>query len=303
MSRLAALLADGTDRVVCFGRDGRERRADELMDVAAQVAARLRGFDGERWALNLDDSFDFTAALLGCWATGRTAVLAPQPLLATLDSAALDGVIEFAGDSTAAADRIVWEELTPSREALGAIDSSAALVLYTSGSTGTPKHADRRLVNVESELAALESAWGADLLGRACSPRSLTGTSTGSCFAFSRHRRADQEARRERSRSLRLVNPRHQHPAGAVAPKLDFADGKIEAGGGNIRGRAGGMSGARPQRAHGRQTGRARNGHHLENVAPNESALGQVRLPQHVLVAAMIGSRQTPAMGASRRRR
>ena len=46
---------------------------------------------------------------------------------------------------------------------------------------------------------------------------------------------------RERSRSLRLVNPRHQHPAGAVAPKLDFADGKIEAGGGIIRGRAGGM--------------------------------------------------------------
>ena len=108
---------------------------------------------------------------------------------------------------------------------------------------------------------------------------------------------------RERSRSLRLVNPRHQHPAGAVAPKLDFADGKIEAGGGIIRGRAGGISGARPQRAHGRQTGRARSGHHLENVAPNESALGQVRLPQHGLVAAMIGSRQTPAMGASRRRR
>jgi acyl-coenzyme A synthetase/AMP-(fatty) acid ligase len=42
---------------------------------------------------------------------------------------------------------------------------AAPLVLYTSGSTGAPKHADRRLVNVESELAALESVWGADLLG------------------------------------------------------------------------------------------------------------------------------------------
>ena len=59
---------------------------------------------------------------------------------------------------------------------------------------------------------------------------------------------------RERSRPLRLVDPRHQHPAGAVAPKLDFADGKIEAGGGIIRGRAGRMSGAGPETCHGRQT-------------------------------------------------
>ena len=165
MSRLASVLADGTDRVVCFGRDGRERRAGELMAVAAQVAARLRDFDDERWALNLDDSFDFTAALLGCWAAGRTAVLAPRPLLATLDSAAVDGVIEFAGDSTVAASRIVFEELAPSRQPLGAIVSSASLVLYTSGSTGTPKHTHRRLVNVESELSTLESVWGANLLG------------------------------------------------------------------------------------------------------------------------------------------
>ena len=168
MSRLAALLADDdTDRVVCFGRDGREWRAAELIAVAAQVAGRLRGFDGERWALNLDDSFDFTAALLGCWAAGRTAVLAPRPLLASLDSAAFDGVIELAGDSTAAAGRIVWEELAPTRQPLGAIVSSASLVLYTSGSTGTPKQTHRRLVNVESELAALESVWGTDLVERA----------------------------------------------------------------------------------------------------------------------------------------
>jgi acyl-coenzyme A synthetase/AMP-(fatty) acid ligase len=165
MSRLAALLADETDRVLCFDRDGRERRAAELIAVAAQVAARLRGFDGEHWVLNLDDSFAFTAALLGCWAAGRTAVLAPRPLLATLDSTALDGVIEFAGDSTSVAKRIVWEELVPSRQPLDAIVSAASLVLYTSGSTGTPKRTHRRLVNVETELAALESVWGADIFG------------------------------------------------------------------------------------------------------------------------------------------
>lgn len=165
MSRLAALLDEGADRVVCFGRDGQERRATDLTAAAALVAARLRGLDGVRWALNLDDSFEFTAALLGCWAVGRTAVLAPRPLLASLDSAAFDGVIERAGDSTAAACRIVWEALAPSRQPLGAILSSASLVLYTSGSTGTPKRTERRLVNVENELAALESIWGGDLVG------------------------------------------------------------------------------------------------------------------------------------------
>jgi hypothetical protein len=41
------------------------------------------------------------------------------------------------------------------------------------------------------------------------------------------------------SRPFRLANPSHQHPVGAIAPKLDFADGKVEPGGGTISGRAG----------------------------------------------------------------
>ena len=85
---------------------------------------------------------------------------------------------------------------------------------------------------------------------------------------------------RERSRPFRLVDPGHQHPAGAVAPKLDLADGKIEPGGGIIRGGAGRLGGARPYRAHGRQPRRARGGHQLENVTPTESAFIHVRLPQ-----------------------
>src|SRR5262249_42793322 len=104
---------------------------------------------------------------------------------------------------------------------------------------------------------------------------------------------------RERSRPFRLINPGHQHPAGAVAPKLDFADGKIEAGGGIIRGRAGCMDGAGPERANG-QTCRARGGRNKpESVTPNESAIVQVCLPQDDLVAATIGSSQACAMRSS----
>ncbi len=161
----AKLFTEDADRVVCFGCDGHERSARQLAAAAAQVADGLRALDGERWVVNLDDSFDFTSALLGCWAAGRTAVVAPRPLLATLDRSAFDGVIEHAGDSTAASGRIVWQALEPSRRPLGTIGSAAALVLYTSGSTGSPRAACRQLGNIEAELGALESAWGEDLRG------------------------------------------------------------------------------------------------------------------------------------------
>ncbi|HUQ53138.1 MAG TPA: class I adenylate-forming enzyme family protein [Gammaproteobacteria bacterium] len=164
-SRLAALVASATDHLVCFERDGTERSWRELVAAAASVAAQLRSVDGERWALNLGGGFEAAAALLGCWAAGRTPVIAPATLLTTLDSAALDGVIELAGDATPAPARIVWQDLTPTRDPLPTISARAALVLYTSGSTGVPKAARRRLFNIESELGALEAVFG-QRLGR-----------------------------------------------------------------------------------------------------------------------------------------
>jgi acyl-coenzyme A synthetase/AMP-(fatty) acid ligase len=165
-SRLATSLrhAAKTDQVVCFGRAGAERRATELLAAAAAVEMRLQRSDAERWALNLSDSFELTAALLGCWAARRTAVLASPTLLTSLERAALDGVIESAVDATAAApSRIVWQTLEPSMRPLGEIASSAALVLYTSGSTGAPKAANRQLSHLEAELTVLESLFGARL--------------------------------------------------------------------------------------------------------------------------------------------
>lgn len=162
-SRLAALLAGSTEHVVCFGRDGAARPVSELVAAAARVEARLRSLDGERWAVNLTDGFELTAAIVGCWAAGRTPVLAPVTLLAALERTAFDGVIESTSDATVAPSRIVWQDLVPSRRPLGAITPAAALVLYTSGSTGVPKEAGRRLVNIESELAALEAVFGARL--------------------------------------------------------------------------------------------------------------------------------------------
>jgi acyl-coenzyme A synthetase/AMP-(fatty) acid ligase len=163
-SRLARLCERSGDWPVAFDRDGAPRRWRALVALAAAVQTELERHDGERWAINLDDTFSFAAALLGCLAARRTPVLAPATMLhASANSLALDGVIEPAGVVTAAPQRVVWDAIEPTRTALRAIDSAASLVLFTSGSTGVPKEVGRRVRNLEAELTALESVWGAGL--------------------------------------------------------------------------------------------------------------------------------------------
>ena len=165
-SRLTELSKLPGDWTVCFGHDGTQYRWRELLAQAAGVRARLLELDGERWAVNLDDTYCFAAALLGCLAAGRTPVLAPAPMLAAAaDRLALDGVIESESAATQAPQRLVWQQVTPIPAALGGIDPLASLVLFTSGSTGVPKEVGRRVRNLEAELTALETLWGGGLRG------------------------------------------------------------------------------------------------------------------------------------------
>ena len=165
-SRLTGLAALPGDWTVCFDNDGSQHRWRELLAQAAGVRARLLELDGERWALNLNDTYCFTAALLGCLAAGRTPVLAPAPMLGTAaDALALDGVIEPQSAATQAPQRLVWQQVEPIAAALPAIDPLASLVLFTSGSTGVPKEVGRRVRNLEAELTALETLWGERLRG------------------------------------------------------------------------------------------------------------------------------------------
>jgi acyl-coenzyme A synthetase/AMP-(fatty) acid ligase len=160
-----ALVAD-TDHVACFDSDGAERRWPELVTAASRVYDQLANSDARRWVLNLDRPFEFAAAMLGCWAARKTAVLAPQTLLAGAPPIDFDGVIEPSGSQTTARERIVWERLPATRQRIQEIAPSAQLVLYTSGSTGVPKEVRREVHNVEAELAVLETLWG-DGLGQA----------------------------------------------------------------------------------------------------------------------------------------
>lgn len=159
----AALVAD-TDHVACFGRGGDEQRWQELLAAASAVRTAVAQAEGRRWALNLDDVFQFAAALLGCWAAGKIPILAPRPMLeAEARLVSIDGVIESGRSTVRARCRLDWRHLPSPPDRIAEIAPSEQLVLYTSGSTGTPKEVCRCIHNVEAELAVLESLWGASL--------------------------------------------------------------------------------------------------------------------------------------------
>lgn len=162
-SALSAALAADSDHVVSFDRDGTERRWPELARAAAAVRAQVADAGGQRWAVDLDDTFQFAAAMLGCWAAGKTPVLAPRPLLAGAD-VVVDGAIQATDADTRWRRRVVWQRLPATPYAILEVSADADLVLYTSGSTGVPKEICRKVRNVEAELAVLERLWG-PLLG------------------------------------------------------------------------------------------------------------------------------------------
>jgi acyl-CoA synthetase (AMP-forming)/AMP-acid ligase II/3-hydroxymyristoyl/3-hydroxydecanoyl-(acyl carrier protein) dehydratase len=125
--------------------------------------ALLRAQSGCNFALYLDDSIEFGAALLGAWHAGKTIWLGADTLDATC--AALRGAVDgFLGQYPAA--------LAPLRPAAvpacapglptGALDPDfPALVVFTSGSTGEPQAIAKKLSQIASEVATLDVLFGA----------------------------------------------------------------------------------------------------------------------------------------------
>jgi acyl-coenzyme A synthetase/AMP-(fatty) acid ligase len=115
---------------------------------------------GRHFALYLDDSIEFGAALLGAWQAGKTVWLTADTLPASCASLAgsVDG---FLGQFPAAhaplplpADSLTeraWTELA---------DDFPALVVYTSGSTGAAQAIPKKLSQLASEVATLEQLFG-----------------------------------------------------------------------------------------------------------------------------------------------
>jgi acyl-coenzyme A synthetase/AMP-(fatty) acid ligase/3-hydroxymyristoyl/3-hydroxydecanoyl-(acyl carrier protein) dehydratase len=123
--------------------------------------ALLRKQAGDNFALYLEDSIEFGAALLGAWHAGKTVWLSADTLPASC--AALHSVVDgFLGQFP--------DELVPLQPSaphtgdaapVGTLSADMpALVVFTSGSTGAAQAIPKKLSQVASEVATLEQLFG-----------------------------------------------------------------------------------------------------------------------------------------------
>jgi acyl-CoA synthetase (AMP-forming)/AMP-acid ligase II len=135
-------------------------RAALLARIGAWRTA-FAGVPGRKYALHLDDSFDFAAALFGGWLAGKTLWLPGDTLPATLERLR-DEVDGWAGELPGG---LKPAQVAADAEAdAGALDPDACeLVLFTSGSTGEPGAITKTLRQLDSEIESLEAQFGAAL--------------------------------------------------------------------------------------------------------------------------------------------
>lgn len=120
------------------------------------IAARLSEQPARRYALCIDDPFNFACALFALFACGKEPVIpahAAPGYLADLSNA-YDAVLTDA-------DMLALVSHPDHVGASASIDPHAPLTLYTSGSSGTPKPIRKTLAQFNAEVHTLETQWGA----------------------------------------------------------------------------------------------------------------------------------------------
>jgi acyl-coenzyme A synthetase/AMP-(fatty) acid ligase len=119
------------------------------------IAATLRKRTETRYALCIDDPFDFACAMFALLACAKHPVMPA--------SGSPDYLASLAGGFDAI---ITGDELSGLHSAvapfpLRPIDPGATLTLYTSGSSGAPKPIRKTLAQFDAEVRTLEAQWGA----------------------------------------------------------------------------------------------------------------------------------------------
>lgn len=147
-------LADDREEatVIAVTADGPRTLGDLRCAVTALTTALLTR-PGQRWALALDDGWQFLVALLALLHAGKTPVIPGHlrpSLLATLP------VDETLSDISA--------ETAPDAP-LPPVAPHATLELYTSGSTGTPQRVVKSIASLDAEAALLAPRFAGRLRG------------------------------------------------------------------------------------------------------------------------------------------
>lgn len=128
----------------------------------ASVAAWRQAFaaaPGRRWALYMEGTADFAAALLGAWHAGKHVVLPGDTRAETL--AALRGHADgWAGELP---EGLMPAAGVPPHDWPTLNLQDTWVTLFTSGSTGVPGAIDKRLAQLDAEVHTLQRAFGAML--------------------------------------------------------------------------------------------------------------------------------------------
>ncbi|MES2117925.1 MAG: AMP-binding protein, partial [Pseudomonadota bacterium] len=168
--QLAARLAACAPQTLIGWRDGQPVDAAHFLARLQAWRALLDGQAGSRYALYLGDSIEFGAALLGAWQAGKTVWLSADTLEASCTTlrGAVDG---FLGEFPAAlaplspswppADHVAASGAMAGQPWQAPAPDFPALVVFTSGSTGAAQAIPKQLSQLASEVAALQTLFGA----------------------------------------------------------------------------------------------------------------------------------------------
>jgi acyl-coenzyme A synthetase/AMP-(fatty) acid ligase len=138
-------------------RDGAALDRAAFLHQVGRWQAAFAAKPGTRWAIYIDDAFDFAAALYGAWHSGKTPYLPGDAQPATVERLArlVDGM---AGDLPDA----IGPSNAPASVPRQALDrEQTRVVMFTSGSSGEPVALDKKLAQLDAEIHTQHEAFGA----------------------------------------------------------------------------------------------------------------------------------------------
>jgi acyl-coenzyme A synthetase/AMP-(fatty) acid ligase len=170
LNLIPRIVADQSDFIIGW-RDATQITRNEFLKRVSSWQILLAQLPGQNYALYLDDSIEFSAALFGAWHAGKTVWLAADTLTATSDALKLS-VDGFLGNFPEDCSPIVVIPAGLGGNPVALVDvpkvlkyepldnQFIGLVVHTSGTTGVAQAIPKKMSQLAIEIATLEQLFG-----------------------------------------------------------------------------------------------------------------------------------------------
>ena len=158
---LYQVIAARPAKFVLGRREGTPVHKDEFLARVAAWRNLLRHTEGKNFALFYADSIEFAAALLGAWHAGKTVWLTADTLASSC-LALQDSVDGFLGEFPAELFPIapLADQVQSTNDFIALNPAFVGLVVHTSGTTGNAEAIPKKISQLASEVATLETLFG-----------------------------------------------------------------------------------------------------------------------------------------------